>query len=291
MTRSEWLRERYRIPGLGASDAASLIGVGFGDARTVYADKVTPPNLTAPVPGRLQRGLDLEPVVARRYADLMGVDVFPPVEAVARHPDREWQFCSPDLMRADGRAVQMKTCAGFGDDWGASGTDHVPDGYLAQVQQELGVMGLDWCDLAALDVIEWEMRVFRVRFSPAFFDWLTGIEQQFMTDHLLPRVPPGADWGDRFREPALSLLDRGRQVDLGDAGAVLAERYKRLAEVEKDAKDAKDKTREELRAMMAGAEKATAGSWVVRRSIVKGSTFTATRDDYEKLDIRARKGA
>lgn len=288
MTRQEWLAERYRIPGVGASDAANLLGVGFGTALGVYRDKVSPPPPDAPATGRLRRGLDLEPVIARRYAEVMGVDVLPPVEAVARHPDREWQFCSPDLMRADGRSVQMKSCAGFGDDWGAGGTDHIPDGYTVQVQAEMGVMGLDWCDLAALDVIEWELRVYRVRFNAAFFGWLTEIEQRFMADHLLPRVPPGDDWQDQFARPALAMI-RPVAVDLGDAGAALAERRARVAEVRKDAEAEYDRLTAELRGLMGDAERATAGVYTVKRSMVAGSTYTVNREPYESLRVTRRR--
>lgn len=296
MTRSEWIAERYRIPGVGASDAANLIGIGFQSARDVFNDKLNPPTGDdVPTTGWRARGLALEATAAAMYELKMQTPLDLPPNAIVRHRDREWQFCSPDRVRADGRMVEIKSAVGVGDEWGAEGTDQIPDSYMTQVQHSLGVLAAsggavaDWCDVACLDIVQWQLRVFRVRFNPAFFEWLTEIEARFVADHLLPKVPPGPEWGDRFAAPALAMIRPGTAVDLGPAGEVLAERRRRVGEVRKQCEAEYDRLTAELRALMGTAERATAGAFTLKQSVVKGGPVTYTREDYMRLDVRAKK--
>jgi putative phage-type endonuclease len=281
MDRLVWLRERQK--GVGSSDAPNLVGVGFGDAASVYRSKVEPPDDREPRAGVLARGIALEETVARLYAETMGVVVGHPAPIVF-HPDRPWQFASLDRVRDDGRPVELKTTAGFGEAWGAAGTDQIPDGYRVQAQHQMGVIGADSIDLAALDVIAWELRVYRVPFDPDLFAWLTAVEETFWRGHVLPRVPPGPEWDEQLRADALALVEKGKRVELGAGAVELIERRKELAAIRDEADAECKRLGRLLEAQMGDAEIATAGGW-----IVPGGEVSYTRDPYTRLDVRAGK--
>lgn len=292
--RVDWLRERQT--GIGASDAPNLVGLGYRDALDVYRAKTAPVGHTdvEPEDGPLARGIALEPVVAQRYARFMDCELVAPPAPIVRNPGAPYQLASPDRFRADnGRLVELKTALFFGDEWGPSGTDRIPDGYTVQVQQQMGVLGLDHCDLAALDVTAWELRVYRVAFDVDLFEWLTDVESTFWNEHVEKRVPPSVEWEARFDPKKVGLLaDRGTRIDLSHVpGAVeLFARVKELGELTKEADEAYTAARDELAALMGRAERADAGPWTVKKVIVgeklvpaKPATEAFTKPGYTYL--------
>lgn len=282
--RLAWLVERQT--GIGASDAPNLVGVGYQNAAAVYRSKVTPPDGRLPRSGPLARGIALESAVADRYADELGVAILP-ARPLVRHPDRLWQFASPDRVRADGRHVELKTAAGFSDEWGESGGDRIPDGYAVQVQHQMGVLGEPVIDLGALCVITWEFRFYRVAFDPGFFDWLTAIEARFLAEHVAPRIPPAAEWEQQFRGGVLP--QKGTRTDLGDVGAELVARRKELSAISAEADAECKRLGARLESLMGDAESATAGPWILKRVTVAGAEVSYTRAPFTRLDIRAAK--
>lgn len=261
--RLAWLLERQK--GVGASDAPNLVGVGWGDAERVYRSKIEAPSADVPEDGPLARGIALEPVVADRYAALMDAVLAPPVTPIVRHPQRPWQTASPDRIRDDGRPVELKTVREFDGDWGPSGTDRVPDGYRVQVQQTMGVLGVESCDLAALDVCDWELRVYRFAFDPDLFDWLTDVEERFWREHVAKRVPPGPEWEAQFRPEALRrIVAPGTRVDLGVECVPFLQQLATVGEIMDEAKAEYERLRDEVRNRMGRAERAEAGLWSVK---------------------------
>jgi putative phage-type endonuclease len=275
--RLAWRKERKS--GLGASDAPKLVGLGWGkkNAGHVYRDKTTdhiePDSKTGP----LARGTVLEPIVAQMYEELMGAELVLPPNAIARHPERSWQFASPDRFRADdGRPVQLKTALHFGDEWGSSGTDDLPDGYRVQVQQEMGVLGAPFCDLAALDITEWELRVYRVAFDADFFAWLTEIEERFWREHVLARVPPTIEWEAQFSTAARARIAKtGTRVELDPSVEALLTKREELRAIEKEAKADFDALGEQIMLLMGSAEIAHVGDLTVKKITVKPHTVPA----------------
>ena len=268
--RAAWLV--YRQNGIGASDAPNLVGLGFADALKVYRDKVLPPDLRPPACGPLARGIALEPLVAARYAELMGVQLLAPHKAIYLNANCPVQFASPDRLRADnGRPVQLKTVGGFNEDWGPSGSEYVPDGYRVQVCQEAGCLGADSIDLAALDVLAWEFRVYRIAFDRELFDWLTGVELEFWNTHVVPRIPPTIEWEARYDPKKVGLIaDRGVRVDLSatPGAAELFAQVLELKELKTEVEAAYDDARDRLAQMMGRAERADCGPWTVKKVIV-----------------------
>ena len=275
--REAWLQERRT--GVGSSDAPCLIGLGYKSPADIYRLKVGEDEYDPPR-GRLLRGLALEDTVAAMYAEAMDCRVTP--GRLVRGPDG-WQIASVDRIVAPhpGRdgfegILELKTTDYFGDDWGRPMSDEVPRGHWVQVQHQLGVTGEGWADVAALAVSDWEFRVYRVRFDPAFFAWLTEVERRFWFDHVQKRVPPGPDFAAALMPTApTSPAAAGGAVVLppeaeADAARLLA--YKRIAA---EAKRLGDLANERLLRHMGGAATATVGNYKMRLVEVAGSRVEA----------------
>jgi len=290
MDRATWLKARQQ--GVGSSDSPNLVGVGFRTAADVYREKLSPVDATPPTTGVLARGIALEQIVADRYAREMDEELFP-ADPLYVHPDRPWQLATPDRVRRDARFVELKTCVGFGDEWGPAGSDRVPDGYRVQVTHQMGVVGAESIDLAALDVIGWEIRIFRIAFDQQLFDWLTDVEAEFWHKHVMPRLPPSPEWESRFTPQAEARLIRpGTRVDLGEWGAGVAAAIQSFREIEREAKERASEFLKQLNAAVADAQEAVAGDWAIRWVQRKAHTVQAhdvAASSY--LSIKPRKGS
>jgi putative phage-type endonuclease len=289
MTRHEWLLARQS--GLGSSDAPEILGVGFsgtaGPAR-VYRSKVEPVDDRLPETGPLRRGIELEPHAAAFYERRMGTSLSPNVEnELLRHPERPWQVASPDRRREDdGRAVELKCVAGFGEEWGAEGTGEVPEKYRVQCQHQMVVTGDRMIDLAALDVIGWELRVYRIDADRAFQAWLTTVELRFM-GLVVKREGVSADWLSQVSPPTpLSPLKVGR-LDLGPAVAALLDRRKELKRIVKDAETDIGLNDKQVAGRLGDTEAGAAGNWKVRWVTTKAYTRPAVEiKESRRLDVR-----
>lgn len=104
------------------------------------------------------------------------------------------------LLREAERLCQIKSTSWrLAHEWGAPGTDEVPDDYLCQVTWEMGVTGVPLCDFAVLfDKDRFE--VYTVAFSRELFEGLYEIAGRFWTDHVLKGVPPPPDATKRYGE-------------------------------------------------------------------------------------------
>lgn len=284
--RESFLRERQS--GIGGSDAPNLIGVGFRSASEVYRDK-TEPVVARPATGWLRRGLELEPIVASMYSEIMGVEL---VERplMDRHPERPWQLCHVDRMRPDDHPVQLKTTAGFGDDWGPNGTDQVPEAYRIQCLHEMGVVGAPASDLIALDVVTWQPRVYRILFDRDAWDWLTHIEAEFW-DHVQRRQPIDATWEERIAPVAEQVILPSKRVELGaDVEALITQRNE-LGAIRDEADERYKRLGQEIQSRMGDAEIATCGAWKLKRiKIAAGVVPAYERRAYVRLDVRTLKG-
>ena len=287
--REAWLQERRT--GVGSSDAPCLVGLGYKSPADIYRLKVGEDEYDPPR-GRLLRGLALEGAVAAMYAEAMQCDVC--AGPFTRAEGREWQVASIDRIVPDpeatapARVVEMKTTDYFGDDWGRPMSDEIPRAHWVQVQHQLGVWeGGEFADVAALAVADWEFRVYRVRFDPDFFAWLTEVERRFWFDHVQKRVPPPADFAAALMpaSPA-SLVAAGGAVVLPSEAEADATRLLAYKRVEKEAKRLADLAKERLLKHMGGAATATVGNYKMRLVEVAGGRVEAfDREPYSWLKV------
>lgn len=286
--RLAWLQDRQK--GIGSSDSPNLVGLGFKTAAEVYREKTEPID-PKPAQGNLRRGLELEPLVAQMYEEVMGVKVLRPegelsISRIVRHTDRPWQLCSPDGFREDDRTpVQFKTVANFSDDWGETGSDQVPAYIKVERQHEMGVLGVQQMDLIALDVIAWEPRVYRLMFDREMFDWLTRAEETFWKA-VQGRYAIPSDWEQAWAPKIAALVDDGTP-DLGEEVAALVERRKELLGISDEAQAEADRIKKDIEAAMGDNVRATAGQWKLKRSVIAANEYTVHRKAFMRLDIRA----
>lgn len=283
--RKQWLEERRR--GIGSSDAPNLLGVGFRTAADVYREKIDPPDERMPDRGFLRRGIDLEPIIAARYVEaVQGVELAKPLPVIV-HPSRDWQLASLDRVRDDGYPVELKSTIGFGDEWGPAGTDLIPDRYQIQVQHQLGTGGFEWADVAALDIIAWELRVYRIPFNPALFEFISEVEAKFWTDHVLAKRPPGAEWGEQFADEARGRTVKGKKIELPEDAAALIAQRQELKSIRDEADAAYKQLGFAIEVLLGDAEEGTAAdAWKVKRIHVAGGHVEYDREPYSRLDIR-----
>ncbi len=151
---ADWLRWRHE--GLGASDAAALMGQNpWRSPGALFAEKVAPPrygaqrrqrplpaiaDLFGAVPAREDTGLEAQ--ARRLYRTQHGSDVAP---ICLESAERPWQRASLDgADLAASRLLEIKCGAATYADVARSG--RVPGHYIGQLQQTLAVTGLDAID-------------------------------------------------------------------------------------------------------------------------------------------------
>lgn len=143
----EWHAERRT--GIGSSDAPTIAGVGWGDIHELWLQKL---NL-APEPEQnepMRWGRLLEDAVAEGYTEMSG-NKLRRMNLVQRSREHPWMLASIDrAIVGRRRLVEIKTVRFKDDEWGAPGTDEVPDRIRVQVQHQMIVTGYREADVAVL---------------------------------------------------------------------------------------------------------------------------------------------
>lgn len=216
-----------RRNGLGGSDAPSVFGHGFNDPFTVWVDKLwgTPNRPTA----RMQRGHDLEPLIAEKAAVRLGLRDLQPAGWVD-HPQHNWMFANLDYT-AEGGGVIVECKAiehrDKGHEWGADGD---PDGCALHVElqamHQIEVHAPELLVVAVMFVDTWELRTYPIKPDRDLQGRMVEGEHRFWVDHVVAQVPPPIT-------DTVSAWDAIRSVDarpdsstdLGDGTAELIGRY------------------------------------------------------------------
>ena len=151
---TDWLR--WRHDGIGASDAAALMGQNpWRSAGALFAEKVAPPrygaqrrqrplpavaDLFGAMPARKDNGLEAQ--ARRLYRAHHGSNVAP---ICLVSVERKWQRASLDgADLATGRLLEIK--CGKATYAALAHSGRVPGHYIGQLQQTLAVTGLDAID-------------------------------------------------------------------------------------------------------------------------------------------------
>jgi putative phage-type endonuclease len=152
---SQWLQERTK--GIGASETASIFGVGFkgASALTVWCGKTGGPvfEVDAATQKLFDRGHMMEPVVAQMFATEMELPVIDPGNyTIYRSESESFLFATLDRLTIHAVhgliPVELKTVHGrFWFEWEDGDT---PLKYQIQCQHQMAVTGATHCYLAAL---------------------------------------------------------------------------------------------------------------------------------------------
>lgn len=190
-SREEWLNARR--DGIGSSEVATIAGLNpYETPLQLWQRRVglTPPKAET-LPMRL--GHLLEDAVATLWQDATGhpfnttsvLDFlvrWPNSPHIQASPDRIFYYTDADGARQQG-ILECKTTQRAID------PDSVPDGWLCQVQYQLGVAGLRRGAIAWL-IGGRDFGYVDVDFNAELFTWLVGLADEFYTVNILGRVPP-----------------------------------------------------------------------------------------------------
>lgn len=315
----EWyaLRRNTDDPKFGATDAAALLGVSrYKTARHVYEEFIAPPE---PLDNEAMRvGRHLEPAVQSLYAEVADMLVIRDVPA-ALHPTLPvfasvdsfafrargcaadvyaWSEIEESHFPSDGEGadvLEIKTSfsPAIADQLGEDGSDWVPNEWLMQVQQQMGVVGLPTATIAVL--LYGRLRTFRVE---ANADIIAAIYEAAveMRERILERDPPPPDW----EHGTTPDLVRAMRHDL-TSGSIECDAYatelwieqRALAEhidtLQKDRAIIKAKFEAWLIEHEAASALLPSGRQVVRREVSRAGYTVEPKTYWELREMKARK--
>lgn len=291
--RTEWLAERRK--GVGGSDAPVVAGLSkWKSPHELYLEKRG--ELPAPDLDDVEHirwGIRLEDAVADEYAERTGRKVRR-VNRVLQHPEYPFMLASLDRdVVGEKRILEIKTTgdAAFrANEWGAEGSDEVPDVYFVQVQHYLAVTRAELADLAVL-IGGQRMKIYEIPRDDAFIADLIEAERGFWTC-VESGTPPAIDWS---HPTALDMIKRrypgtdGTSIILPRDAALL---HAELEAVKIDKKELEDRGRAltaELLSMMGTAAVGLlpGGVGSYRRREVAAAEIAYTRKPY--VDFRYSK--
>ena len=188
MSHDDWLENRRS--GLGGSDAGSILGINpYSTPLDTYLDKVGE-GIEIADNDAMYWGRALEDLVADEYATRTGQKV-QRRNAILQHPKHPWMLANLDRWIVGQNAIlECKTAGGhLADQWGETGTDRVPDHYLAQVTHYLAVTGAKYADIAVL-IGGRDFRIFHIPRDEDLIKQIIRAEEIFWKKYVLTRTPP-----------------------------------------------------------------------------------------------------
>lgn len=205
-----WLAERRT--GIGGSDAAATVGLDpWKTAFDVYLEKtgqIAPENLDEVE--RVRFGKIMEAPIADEYARRYGVKVRRRNQ-ILRHPKYPWMLANVDrLIDGQRRGLEIKTVdllAYRNGEWGAEGTDEVPEHYLLQCKHYMLVTGYEQWHLAAC-VGGNRLVVYEINRDPELDEMLIEGESAFW-DCVVRGHAPEPDFSHRSTAGVLKRLYKG----------------------------------------------------------------------------------
>jgi putative phage-type endonuclease len=277
-----------RAETLGASEAASVLGVGYDSALTVYLRKIGA--MDAPAENlAMKLGKMLEPIVASLYRDETGCD-FAAEQLFLRSAAHPWMSATLDYVRSDGKPLEIKTVGSRSAHlWGESGSDEVPAFCVVQTHQQMVVSGTEAVDVAAL-IGGQELRLYTVHRDDDISARIVNSTREFM-DRVRRRDPPPID-PSRDGAALARLWPRAEgEAELGPVGELLVEQWKAHGRAIREHEAARDRAKTELLCHLGEAASARlADGRILVRRVVQVTERVVKSRAYSYTDLRLRKG-
>jgi putative phage-type endonuclease len=199
MSYEEWLEKRRGS--IGGSDAGPIMGYSdYASRLTLYLQKkgiVEAREMSRAA----KRGKLLEPVIRDWFADSWPEICVERVPYMFYSPDYPFMSANIDglLLVEDQVSIGGKEISGLGGleikssktGYGFS-KDEIPDGYYAQVQHYMAVLGLPWFVLSACFLETEEIANYVIERDEGFIADLIRQEQDFWENYIVPGVMPAA---------------------------------------------------------------------------------------------------
>lgn len=283
----EWHEARKKC--IGASEAAAACGISeWSQPLEVYLRKRGEiPEFAGNDATRL--GTLLEPIVLSEYERRTGHDLVTHLPLFT-HTDTPHVGATPDAavigldFPVEAKTTSHWRAAEFGDE----GTDHIPDEYVCQAQQQMYVLGAERCDVAVL-IDGRTLKIYTVNRNDKLIHKMVVAETD-LWQRILEGNPPEPQW----RHPATVQLLQAMHgtvnegsIPLSDETALAWGRYQALGETIKQAEAERDECKARVYHALgdwAVGELPSGGS--IRRSIVRESLWT----DKDVEEITAKVG-
>lgn len=192
MPKPEWLEMRRNF--VGASEWGPVLELSdYAGPYDVFEDKVLKieKEFTPEQEEAMEMGLELEPVIASRYAKATGAKIAR--DNKFRIFQKEgYDFLGASLDRiatmpnGERRIVEIKTVVSNAyNNW----EDEVPQTYYAQVQAQMCISGIHAADFAILIDGRRNKRI-EVPYDPVFIDIALPRLKAFWEGHIIPEIPP-----------------------------------------------------------------------------------------------------
>jgi putative phage-type endonuclease len=190
-------------------------------------------------------GVLLEPVVAQLLERRTGRALTKAETVVSEtHP---WACATPDYYADDGSIVEIKTST-LANEWGAEGSDGIPDHYIAQVTWQMWVTGRHADATVAVLLYGRDLKNYCIRYDAELADALREAGEDFIKRHVLTGIPPALD-GSSAASDYLRSRFANRKPEFKQAPPEAAEwvaEYQRAQETIKAAEAVKEKAQQML---------------------------------------------
>lgn len=197
-------QQRIRSAGLGSSDISAVAGEHpYKNAHAVWLEKrglVEPQEPT----DATWLGDQMEPIIAARYAQEMGVRIVPGPGTVA-HPEHPWALATTDYEHADGsRIVECKWVGQRPMAHWSMDADGAPPYVACQMSWQMFVRGINRADCAVIFGATAEFRIYEFTRDNGIIDAMFRIGQRFW-QRVLDGEPPPIDETEEARQTLLAL--------------------------------------------------------------------------------------
>lgn len=266
-----------RKTGLGGSEIGPVAGLSpWSSPLAIWRRKVLGEQLEENK--HMRRGRLLEPAVADWYREETGARLRK--VGTWRHGKRSFALATPDriaTINGAPRLLEIKTTLHAPpEEWGQSGTDEVPQHYLAQVMWTMEVAELDEADLAVL-IGGSDFRLYHFKRSPELVGQLMELGERFWVDNVLAKRPPppsGADNGWlKLRFPKDNGVSIG-EASLTDEARDMVRRYLNTWAEQKAITKQLEDLSAQMRALLGEASELTGSGYRIDWKQNKPSTVT-----------------
>ena len=254
LERKNWLD--IRKTGIGGSDVAAILGLSpWKSPLDVWLDK-TGKSAPEPENDAMYWGTRLEALVANKYCEVSGNEVRR-VNSILRSekypclignidravcpekgklPVVKGEFRTPKIL-------ECKTARTMSEDWGANGTDQIPEYYLTQVLHYLGLTGCESCDVACLFLDSRKFAVYTVQADADVIENISTRLADWWDAHVVKNVAPQprsiADVQKLFKRSA--SVEITATADIEETAREYAALKRRETEISAKLEEAKEK--------------------------------------------------
>jgi|WetSurMetagenome_2_1015567.scaffolds.fasta_scaffold35825_6 putative phage-type endonuclease len=235
MNRIDWLAQR-RL-GIGGTGISTILGLNpYKTNVDLYLEIIE--GTETPMNAAMQRGKDLEELVAQKFAEQENVTLIKPEQDIYVHPMFDFIRGSIDRFYVNGskekKILECKTTS--------KNFDECPEMYKLQLMYYLGITGYSEGAVSILDIPNWKLENYYFERNNDLIEWMQSEAEKFWTNHIIPKIPP---------EPidnidALKLYKNHipeKVCEYGDGNFEDFEHYRKIKEqikiLEKEAEDTK----------------------------------------------------